>query len=140
IGGKNGTPLNDVAVITLSTPHPLSAYASPPTVPGADDALSPNQAIDVVGFGWSDVSHKTFTALGTRQFATTRLVSAGVLGDNYLALLTDPGACQADSGGPDLIADTDQVVALTTFGNGNPNCNGVQYSQRLDPQPLLDFI
>jgi secreted trypsin-like serine protease len=142
--GKSGTALNDVAVITLSQPHNLSSYASVPA-PGADDALSNKQEIDVVGYGWSDVAHKAPTGpppvgFGTRQVATTHLASAGVLADNYLALLDSPGACQGDSGGPALISGSDIAVAVTTFGNGNPNCNGVQYSQRLDTAAIQSFI
>jgi len=137
--GKNGTPLNDVAVVTLETPQTGRGQATLPAV-GSDDALGSGNAVDVVGFGWSDVSHKVPTALGTRQFATTRTVSAGVLGDNYLALLTGPGACQGDSGGPDLLPGTNVVVALTTSGNGNPDCNGIQYSQRLDTPAIQSFI
>jgi hypothetical protein len=135
--GKSGTPLNDVAVITLATPQTGRGQATLPGL-GSNDALGSGQAVDVVGYGWSDVSHKAPTAFGTRQVATTRTAGAGVLGDNYLALLTGPGACQGDSGAPDLIGNV--AVALTTFGNGNPDCNGIQYSQRLDLPAIQSFI
>jgi hypothetical protein len=135
--GKNAAPLNDVAVLTLGTAQTTRGQAVLPAV-GSDDALQPNQAIDVVGYGWSDVAHKSPTAFGSRQVATTHTVNAGVLGDSYLALLASPGACQGDSGAPDLIGNV--AAALTTFGNSNPNCNGVQYSQRLDIQSIQDFV
>jgi secreted trypsin-like serine protease len=133
--GKSGTPLNDVAVLTLGVAQTTRGQAVL-----ANDAPQSNQELDVVGYGWSDVSHKAPTAFGSRQVATTRTASAGVLGDNYWALLTGPGACQGDSGGPDLLPGTNMVVALTTFGNGNPDCNGLQYSQRLDEPALQSFI
>jgi secreted trypsin-like serine protease len=135
--GKGGTPLNDVAVLTLGVAQTTRGQAVLAPV-GTVDSLGSGEAIDVVGFGWSDVSHKSPTAFGTRQFATTRTASAGVLGDNYVALLTGPGACQGDSGGPDLFGGL--VVSLTTFGNGNKDCNGIQYSQRLDLQALQSFL
>jgi secreted trypsin-like serine protease len=142
--GKNGTPLNDVAVITLSQPYNLASYASLAPV-GSADTLPNNQALDVVGFGWSDVSHKAPAGppplgFGTRQLATTHRVSAGALGDNYISLLDSPGACQGDSGGPDFIAGSSVVLALTSFGTGNPNCNGTQFSLRLDTAAIQSFI
>ena len=137
--GKAGNAVDDVAVITLSQPHVLPTYASLPGI-GTADSLPNKQAVDVVGFGWTGVSHKAPTGFGSRQVATTQLASAGVLGDNYLAVLDDPGACLGDSGGPDLLAGTDVAIAVTTFGNGNPNCNGVSYSQRLDTQAIQSFI
>jgi hypothetical protein len=135
--GKNDTPLNDVAVLTLGVAQTTRGQAVLAPV-GTVDNLASNQAIDVVGFGWSDVSHKAPTAFGSRQVATTRTASAGVLDDNYVALLTGPGACQGDSGGPDLLGGL--VVSLTTFGNGNKDCNGIQYSQRLDTQAIQSFL
>jgi hypothetical protein len=90
--GINGTPLNDVAVITFLPQDAQTGrgLAALPTPVGFDDLLAPTQAIDVVGYGWSGVSHKAPTAFGTRQVATTETVNAGVLGDNYLALLEAP--------------------------------------------------
>jgi V8-like Glu-specific endopeptidase len=123
----------DVAVITLDAPQNGLGVGVPGTA-------AKNDLVDVVGYGISDIAHKAPLDFGSRQVATTRVASAGSLGDVFLKLLADPGACQGDSGGPNLLHGTSTVVAITTAGNGNPNCNGVSYSLRLDNPAVQAFL
>lgn len=51
------------------------------------------------------------------------------------------GTCSGDSGGPVFWpADSNQVVAVTSWGYANAGCRGVGFYYRTDRQPVLDWI
>jgi secreted trypsin-like serine protease len=130
----NASPPLDIAMITLSAGD---AQPGPYASPGTAD---PKDLLDVVGYGVETLSHKVPTSFGTRQVATTKTAVAGSLSDVFLKLLADPGVCLGDSGGPALIQGTNTVVAVNVGSNGNPNCNGISYSLRLDSPGVQQFI
>jgi secreted trypsin-like serine protease len=122
----------DIAIVTLPAQTGVGVAS-----PGTAD---PKDLLDVVGYGWETLSHKVQTSFGSRQIATTKTAVAGSLDDVYLKLLADPGVCLGDSGGPALIHGTNTVVAVNVGSNGNPNCNGISYSLRLDNPGVQQFI
>jgi V8-like Glu-specific endopeptidase len=107
----------DIAVITVP------AQAGHMNV-GSTSDLRSNDEVDVVGYGVSGIKAGNVFAFGTRQIASTQLANAGSLGDLYLKLLAGPG----------------NVVAINYASNGNPNCNGVTYSLRLDSPGVQAFL
>ena len=72
--------------------------------------------------------------------ATTTIKGNGAIGDEFIKLLGDPGACFGDSGGSDLIHGSDVMVGIVSFTGGNRKCNGVTYSFRIDTPDSLAFI
>jgi secreted trypsin-like serine protease len=51
------------------------------------------------------------------------------------------GTCNGDSGGPMFWpADSNQIVAVTSWGINNAGCRGVGYYYRTDRTPVLDWI
>ncbi len=141
LGCGNGLPgadTHDLAVVTLDQPQSPGRFAQLPQV-GVTGSLK-NKQVDVVGYGIQGFSGKTATTFGTRRVATTTIKGNGAIGDEFIKLLGDPGACFGDSGGPDLIHGSDTVVAIVSFTGGNRKCNGVTYSQRIDTPDSLAFI
>lgn len=137
---RGAADTGDIAVVALSRSVKLSRYASLPPI-GAVDTLPNDQTVDVVGYGTTALdSNGNPTAFGTKQVATTSIESAGTLSDEFIKLLAGPGSCLGDSGGPNLLSGTDVAIAITSFSQGNPNCNGDSYSERLDTQAAQDFI
>ncbi|HZO97486.1 MAG TPA: trypsin-like serine protease [Gaiellaceae bacterium] len=126
------SPDFDIAVITLP------AQAGHMDI-GSAARLGSGDRVDVVGYGVQTIEHKVPTSFGRRMVASTRLAGDGKLDGLYLKLLADPGACLGDSGGPTLDA-SGNVVAITSFSNGNPNCNGVTYALRLDNPGVQAFL
>jgi secreted trypsin-like serine protease len=125
---------DDVAVFTLADAQP-GPWASLPAVNASASAGS----VDVVGYGVLGLTpQKTPTGVGVRELATTALKSAGNLRDLSLKLLSSPGACFGDSGGPNLLHGTTTVVAITS--GGSKNCNGVSYAERIDTPAMLAFL
>ena len=49
------------------------------------------------------------------------------------------GSCFGDSGGPAFVNNTDDVIAVVSFGFSS-TCHGADYSWRVDTQPSYDFI
>jgi V8-like Glu-specific endopeptidase len=129
---------HDLAVIVLRDGIELGQYAQLPASAGLADSLPANQRVDVVGFGISEIKNGLPLAFGTKRTTTANLASAGGLMGEFLKVITGP--CQGDSGAPNLLAGTDTMLAITTYSNGNPNCNGDSYSERLDTTASLTFL
>jgi Trypsin len=130
-------PGRDIAVVVLDSSIQLGQYAALPA-PGLADRLPSNQRADVVGFGISEIKSGLPVAFGTKRVVTANLADAGVLGGRYLKVVSGP--CQGDSGAPNLVSGTDTLLAITAYSNGNPNCNGDSFSERLDTGDALTFI
>lgn len=147
-GFGNGTPhadTHDVAVVIFGTPIAASVtggqYGALPS-PGLVDTLRNNAAIDLVGYGVQGFLRgggqpqqvKPFQ----RLFAQTTLVAANDAISAEFAKLHN-GSCFGDSGGPNLLAGTNVVLAESSFVN-NDLCAGNSYSYRVDTASALSWI
>jgi len=161
-GGGNGLPAfsyRDVGVVVLTEPVPtgvVSEYAVLPSA-GDVDALKNKTDIDLVGYGvqyQAQIPGKylpqpppyyRWTGPRVRLFAPSKLVSGEfVHASEYMRLSLNPGGgkggtCFGDSGGPDLLHDTDTVLAVNSYVT-NVNCSGVGYSSRVDIPDVLAWI
>jgi len=143
-GLGNGIPhadTHDVAVVILDRPLALSQYGALPPQ-GYVDTLKNNTPIDLVGYGVVGFARgggqPQPIALFQRFFGqTTAFKSNGAIGDEFLKLHS--GSCFGDSGGPDLLAGTNIVVAENSFVNNNV-CAGNTYSYRVDTSQALSWI
>jgi hypothetical protein len=146
--GFAGIDTHDVGVIALSTPVDPGGFAALPT-PGLVDTLPMGTPVDVVGYGVQGFVHGQGKPeeifLLTRYFAPTLLIqSNNVQSDEFIKLTANPaqgkgGVCFGDSGGPDLLGDTNVILAVNSYGS-NRNCAGVTYSSRIDLPEILAFI
>lgn len=144
---------HDVGVVVLDEAAPVSTFgvlAPLGTVetmlasasPGRNDAL-----VETVGYGIQSVQPHPMN-VDTRFKSTSRIVqnkSNWVDGGN-LHTLNNPskvggvgGSCFGDSGGPVLVNNTNQVIAVVSFG-ASLTCHGADYSWRVDIQESYDFI
>ena len=139
---------SDVAVIIFSRPGldvTGGIYGRLPSAPGVVDGLPMNAPIDLVGYGAQGFQRgggppQTIPPVSqlTRTYAQTTLIASNdKLSSEFLKLHN--GVCFGDSGGPDLEAGTNLVLAVNSFVNNNV-CGGDTYSFRVDTQPVLDWI
>ncbi len=154
IGCGNGLPgfaIGDVGVIVLSEPVPafvVGQYAELPAA-GLVDTLKNKTSVDLVGYGVQEQIHgggpPAWTGLKVRLFAPSELVSGKfVHSADFMRLALNPGGgsggtCFGDSGGPDLLANTNTVLAVNSYVT-NSNCSGVGYSERVDIPEILAWI
>jgi hypothetical protein len=149
----------DVGVGELDGPVPpgvVNVYAELPEA-GVVDTLRNKTPIDFVGYGVQFQAQipgnllpqppPFFRWAGPRQrlFAPTELVSGRFQqSEGFLRLALNPGGgtggtCFGDSGGPDLLGDSDTVLGVNSYVT-NINCSGVGYSQRIDIPDVLSWI
>jgi len=146
--GLPGFDTHDVAVVVFDQPVTLPRYAQLP-MEGLVDTLPMMTDVTLVGYGvqWDTGGGPRWPEDGvfTRYFAPTKLVaSKHVHRDEYIKLTANPaqgkgGLCFGDSGGPDLLGDTDTILAVNSYVT-NGNCAGVTYSNRIDTPYALEFI
>jgi hypothetical protein len=153
-GGGNGLPAfsyRDVGVVVLEKRVPkkmVGEYAQLPSA-GLVDTLENKTDVDLVGYGVQDQIHgggpPYWTGLRVRLYAPSELVSGEfVHSGEYMRIALNPGGgtgglCFGDSGGPDLLAGTNTVLAVNSYVT-NYNCSGVGYSARVDIPEVLDWI
>jgi hypothetical protein len=158
-GGGNGLPAfsyRDVGVVVLDEPVYMDKYAALPDA-GLVDTLKNKADIDFVGYGvqyqaripgsWlpQPPPYYRWTGLRQRLKAPGEMVSGNfVHASEYMRLSLNPGGgtggtCFGDSGGPDLLAGTDIVLAVNSYVT-NINCAGVGYSARVDIDEVLEWI
>lgn len=146
--GLSHSDLNDIAVVQLvdqglpqqdKSGHPW--YAKLPDYAGYDDTLPNNQGVEIVGYGIQTQTPETF---GTRFDAPAKIIpGGGATGDEFLKISSSPGqggaTCNGDSGGPDLKAGSDVMLAISSYGP-SATCKAVAYSQRMDTTEALRFV
>jgi hypothetical protein len=152
IGAGNGLPgfaFRDVGVVVLEE-GVAPPYAVLPDA-GVVDDLRNKTDLDLVGYGVQEPIHipgdgaPFWTGLRNRLFAPAELVSGKFKhSDEFIKVSGNTGGgtggtCFGDSGGPTLLANTDTVLAVTSYG-ANGNCAGVGYNSRVDIPEVLDWI
>jgi hypothetical protein len=150
-GGGNGLPAfsyRDVGIVVLDAEVDVGGFASLPTA-GLVDTLKNKTDIDFVGYGVQEMIHgggpPFWIGLRNRLYAPSQLVSGKfVHAAEFMRLSLNPGGgkggtCFGDSGGPDLLGDTNTVLAVNSYVT-NYNCAGVGYSSRVDIPEVLEWI
>lgn len=142
----------DVGVVELDTTAPVGTFgelAPLNTVETLlDEAEGPNDAlVESVGYGIQSVQPKPMD-IASRYKSTSRIVEnkANIASAGNLHTLNNPsavggrgGTCFGDSGGPVMVPDTNQVIAVVSFGN-SLTCHGADYSWRVDTQDSYNFV
>lgn len=139
--GLSTSDLNDVSVVVLGGGGlPQLRYAQLPAQ-GYNDTLPNNQRVEIVGYGVQTQKPLTF---GSRFDASAKIIpGGGASGSQFLKISSSPGqggaTCFGDSGGPDLQAGTDTMLAISSYGP-SATCKAVDYSQRMDTAEALGFV
>ena len=118
----NDVQVDDVAVVTLAGPIASPRYGKL--------LLRDGTRVDDVAYG--------VPTAGVRQVAQQTVIRGRDVPQNDLELSAGV-TCLGDSGGPDLLAGTDIMLAVNSFGP-SADCGGVTYSQRLDTLDVWLFL
>lgn len=146
-------PVNhDVGVVQLDETVTMQTYGVLAPLGTADTMASVpsqrnNALVETVGYGIQSVQPKPMDET-TRYKSTSRIVNVNgnISRGGNLHTLNNPskiggvgGSCFGDSGGPVFVNNTNQVLAVVSFGFSG-TCHGADYSWRVDTQPSYDFI
>ena len=157
IGCAPGQPRliqGDVGIVVLSQPVPTSVvnqYAELPTV-GLVDALATGAGVDLAGYGVQRLLRGGGPPVWvwnegriTRYKATAAIVPGEfVHSGTFIRVTANPargkgGACFGESGGAALLAGTNILIGVISYGP-NHICAGVSYSFRVDTPDVLAWI
>lgn len=146
--------LYDLGVVVLDDPVVMAEYAGLPDLGVLDGIKGKDKkaALTAVGYGLQEINPNRFTGERDRLLAPLDLIGAkGVFGvpDGTAIKVSGSGVggdssptggtCFGDSGGPQFLADTNIVAAVTSFGL-NGNCAGVGGGYRVDAADDLDWL
>jgi hypothetical protein len=146
--------LYDLGVVVLDEPVVKDEYGELPEL-GVLDGIKGNEkkaALTAVGYGLQEINPNRYTGERDRLLAPLDLINtkgvfgvpkgtaikvsgSGVGGDSS----NSGGTCFGDSGGPQFLAGTNTVVAVSSFGL-NGNCAGVGGGYRVDQADDLEWV
>jgi secreted trypsin-like serine protease len=142
----------DAGIVILDKPVVLPEYATVADAGTIDtiDTSKGNTTLTVSGYGITNGSNEAAAPLSFRErlMATTTIVNTTSSWNDGFNVQTQGsggsrgGTCSGDSGGPVFYpSDTNQIVAVTSFGKNNPNaCVGTDYAYRVDRAEVIDWI
>jgi secreted trypsin-like serine protease len=157
----SGFPVNyDVGVVELDAadlaakPHGVTSFGELAPV-GTAEALAGDTGrdrnrtaiVESVGYGIQSVQPHPMDE-ESRYKSTSRIVevNGNAAKAGNLHTLNNPspvggrgGTCFGDSGGPVLVNDTNQVIAVVSFGF-SATCHGADYSWRVDTEDSRAFV
>ncbi len=146
-------PVNhDVGIVKLDEPVNMATYGELAPIGTAEslvrEAKNKNDAlVETVGYGIQAIQPHP-TEVESRYKSTSRIVelNGNASKGGNLHTLNNPspiggtgGSCFGDSGGPVLVNNTNQVIAVVSYGFSG-TCHGADYSWRVDTQESYDFI
>lgn len=149
----SGFPTNyDVGIVVLDEPVVMQQYGELAPLGTADQlarqARNRNVAlIESVGYGIQSIQPKPMD-IESRYKSTSRIVEVNgkASTSGNLHTLNNPspiggrgGTCSGDSGGPLFVNNTNDIVAVVSYGFSG-TCHGADYSWRVDTQSSYDFI
>jgi hypothetical protein len=146
--------LYDLGVVVLDEPVLLGEYGELPEL-GVLDGIKGNAkkgALLAVGYGLQEINPNRLTAdrirlqapldilstqgvFGVPKGTSVKVSGSGVGGDAS----GSGGTCFGDSGGPQFLAESNIVAAVTSFGV-NGNCAGTGGGYRVDQADDLDWL
>jgi hypothetical protein len=146
--------LYDLGVVVLDEPWHVDEYGELPELGVLDGikGVDKKGALTAVGYGLQEINPNRYTGERDRLLAPLDLIDtmgvfgvprgtaikvsgSGVGGDSS----DSGGTCFGDSGGPQFLAGTNTVAAVTSFGL-NGNCAGVGGGYRVDQADDLDWL
>jgi len=156
MGGERGITdwlAYDVGILKLGKNVMLNGYAALP-VAGQVETLPMKQNLDLVGYGVQyqirgagipPSGNWDWINFGYRYQTSAQLIaSKNVMNQQFIRVTANPaqgkgGTCFGDSGSPILLAGTNTIVGVCSWGT-NGNCAGVSYDQRIDTPEILPWI
>lgn len=146
--------LYDLGVVVLDEPVVMDEYGELPELGVLDGIKGADKkaAITAVGYGLQEINPNRYSGERIRLVAALDLINtkgvfgvpkgtsikvsgSGVGGDSS----DTGGTCFGDSGGPQFLAGTNVVAAVTSFGL-NGNCAGTGGGYRVDQADDLDWL
>jgi Trypsin len=149
-----GFPVNhDVGVVELDADAPITTYGelaplgTVDTLAGSTGRGRNAATVETVGYGVQSVQPHPMD-IESRYKSTSRIVevngnqaSGGNLhtSNNPSSTGGRGGSCFGDSGGPVFVNDTNQVLAVVSYGP-SATCHGADYSWRVDTVAAHEFV
>ena len=144
--GLSGFDRHDIALIILESPVPTSAVDQYGELAdrGSVEDLPSHQKLDLVGFGVQavdgDGTVRSSDSVSRQAVETWMMNASGKISKEFIKVSASKGgACFGDSGGPNLLAGTETIIAINSFVTSQ-QCDGSSYSNRVDTRSNRGWI